>query len=229
MKTNRLERARTERVLFGVCGGLARHLGVDPDLMRVVFLLAVAADGIGWAVYIAGYLLIPEESGADAAPAEPRDRGARTGGLLLVALAVLAYLAGNGFDAAIPWSWARTWTLLIPLLLLASGALLIWPRLREAAGLSPENRPRRSVSDRVLAGVAGGIGRETGIDPALLRLAIVAATLVSWITLPLYALLVVVLPEEDPTGAPPGETPPAPPGPADAVPAAGQGPPETGR
>jgi phage shock protein PspC (stress-responsive transcriptional regulator) len=228
MPTNRLERARAERILFGVCGGLARHLGLDPDLVRVAFLLAVALNGVGWALYLAGYLLMPEEAAGEAAPEEPRDRGARTGGLLLVSLSVLAYLAGTGFEALIPWSWTRTWTLLIPLLLLVSGALLIWPRLREAAGLSPESRPKRSVSDRVLAGVAGGIAREAGMDPVLLRLAIVAATLLTWITIPLYALLVVVLPEEDPTGAP-EDVPPPPPAPPDPVPAAGQGPPESRR
>lgn len=224
----KLERARADRILVGVCGGLARHLGLDSDLVRVVFLLAAAADGIGWVVYLAAYLLVPEESGPEPAPAAAREGGARTGGLLLVALAVLAYLAGHGFGALLPWGWSRTWTLLIPLLLLASGALLIWPRLREAAGLAPGNRPRRSVSDRVLAGVAGGIGREVGVDPALLRLALVAATVVSWITIPLYVLLVLVLPEEEPAGTPPAGTsvpPEAPAGPA----GAGQEAEDTGR
>ncbi|HMB70390.1 MAG TPA: PspC domain-containing protein [bacterium] len=233
MRTSRLERSRTERVLFGVCGGLARHLGLDPDLVRVAFLLAVALDGTGWVLYLAGYLLIPEEAGTDAESEPARDRSGRTGGLLLVALAVLAYLIRGGFDALFPWNWTRTWTLLIPILLLGSGALLIWPRLRESAGLSPESRPRRSVSDRVLAGVAGGIAREVGIDPGLLRLAMVAGTLVTWITVPLYALLVVVLPEEDPTGSAPESAPedaPPPPAPPPAPTApAGQGPPETDR
>jgi phage shock protein C len=196
----KLQRSRADRVLFGVCGGLARHLGLDADLVRLVFLLACAADGMGWVVYLAAYLLLPEETGAPAPATPPREGGSRTAGFLLAGLAVLAYLAARGFDHLLPWGWSRTWTLLIPLLLLASSALLLWPRLRQAAGLAPGTRPRRSVSDRVLAGVAGGIGREAGVDPALLRLGIVAATVVTWITLPLYVLLVLVLPEDEPAG-----------------------------
>jgi phage shock protein C len=228
---NRLERARDDRVLLGVCGGLARHLRIDSDLVRVAFLLAAGAEGAGWIVYAAAYLLVPEESGPSPSPAA-RENGARKAGLLLVALAVLVHLAASGFDALFPWGWGRTWSLLLPLLLLASGALLIWPRLREAAGLTPGNRPRRSVSDRVIAGVAGGIGREAGIDPALLRLGLVAATVVSWITVPLYVLLVLVLPEEEPTGAPArpeGPDPPPPPAPAETAGPPGQAPEEPDR
>jgi phage shock protein PspC (stress-responsive transcriptional regulator) len=235
----KLERARADRILFGVCGGLARHLGLDPDLVRVVFLLACAADGMGWVVYLAAYLLVPEESGAAAAPPPARERGNRTAGFGLVGLAVLAYVAGHGVDRLLPWGWSRTWALLIPLLLLACGALLLWPGLRVAAGLAPGARPRRSVSDRVIGGVAGGIAREAGADPALLRLGIVAATVVTWITLPLYVLLVLVLPEEEtasaspaippaPPTAPEGAGPGAPAGPEPAAPQ-GQGPTEPGR
>lgn len=195
----KLERSRSDRLAFGVCGGLARYFGIDSDLVRVAFLLAAAVGGIGWVVYVAAYLLVPEAPEPDVAP---REGGARTGGLLLVALAVLVYLAGHGFGALFPWGWAHTWSLLLPLLFLACGFLLIWPRLREVAGLSPGARPSRSVSDRVLAGVAGGIGREAGVDPALVRLALVAATVVSWVTVPLYVLLVLVLPEEAPVPAP---------------------------
>jgi phage shock protein PspC (stress-responsive transcriptional regulator) len=225
---NRLERARDDRVLVGVCAGLARHLRIDADLVRVAFLLAAAADGMGWIVYAAAYLLVPEESGASASPVS-RENGARKAGLLLVALAVLVHLAASGFDALFPWGWRRTWALLLPLLLLAAGALLIWPRLREAAGLAPGNRPRRSVSDRVIAGVAGGIGREAGIDPALVRLGLVAVTVVSWITVPLYVLLVLVLPEEEPTGAPAPEGPDPPSAAAETAPGPGQAPEEPDR
>ena len=73
----KLERSRSERVLFGVCGGVARYLGVDADLVRVLWLVSVAAGGLGWVLYIAAYFLVPEatgepESGEDDALAPQR-------------------------------------------------------------------------------------------------------------------------------------------------------------
>lgn len=58
----------------------------------------------------------------------------------------------------------------------------------------------RSRSDRMIAGVAGGIGHYLNIDPVLVRLAFVALVF-SGIGLPAYAILWLLMPEE-PAGAP---------------------------
>lgn len=63
MSTSSLTRSSSEKILGGVCGGLARYLNVDVALVRVVMALVVFFTGIGPLVYIALWLLLPLDSG----------------------------------------------------------------------------------------------------------------------------------------------------------------------
>lgn len=63
---------------------------------------------------------------------------------------------------------------------------------------------RRSRGDRVLFGVAGGLGRYLGIDPILVRIAFVLLALFGGSGLLLYVIGLIVIPEERP-GEPVGE------------------------
>ncbi|HLX51078.1 MAG TPA: PspC domain-containing protein [Streptosporangiaceae bacterium] len=56
-----LERATNGRMLAGVAAGAARYLGVDPTLLRILFAVLVVVGGIGIPLYLACWLLIPEE------------------------------------------------------------------------------------------------------------------------------------------------------------------------
>jgi phage shock protein PspC (stress-responsive transcriptional regulator) len=49
------------RMLAGVAAGLADYLGVDETLVRIAIVVATFFGGAGIAVYLAGWLLIPEE------------------------------------------------------------------------------------------------------------------------------------------------------------------------
>lgn len=72
---DRLYRSREERVVFGVAGGVAEWLDVDPALVRIVFALLVFAGGIGFFLYIVMAVVVPEGPayvGAQAAmPGDP--------------------------------------------------------------------------------------------------------------------------------------------------------------
>lgn len=57
-----LRRSRTDRMLGGVCGGLAASLGVDAALLRVALVvLTVFGFGLGAVFYLAAWYLAPEE------------------------------------------------------------------------------------------------------------------------------------------------------------------------
>lgn len=58
---DRLYRSRDDRVLFGVCGGIADWLDLDPSLVRIVFALLVITGGIGFLLYIIMAIVVPEE------------------------------------------------------------------------------------------------------------------------------------------------------------------------
>jgi len=61
----KLTRSRSERILGGVCGGLARWIGIDPIFIRLFFVVLAAAGGSGVGVYILLWIIIPEEGMAD--------------------------------------------------------------------------------------------------------------------------------------------------------------------
>ena len=55
-----LYRSRDDRIILGLCGGLAKHYNMDPTLVRVLMFL-VTLTVIGILGYIVVGLIIPEE------------------------------------------------------------------------------------------------------------------------------------------------------------------------
>ncbi len=66
----RLTRPLGDRMLLGVCSGLARQLGVDPTLVRIVFALVTFFTALvpGILVYFILAIIIPPESSHTARP-----------------------------------------------------------------------------------------------------------------------------------------------------------------
>jgi phage shock protein C len=61
-----LVRSESDKVLAGVCGGLARYFGIDSALIRLVFVLAVLS-GVSPLVYVVLWIVMPTEKLAAAA------------------------------------------------------------------------------------------------------------------------------------------------------------------
>ena len=57
----RLYRNRTDKKICGVCGGLAKYLGCDPTLVRLITALAVLCTSCGVLLYFIAALVIPNE------------------------------------------------------------------------------------------------------------------------------------------------------------------------
>ncbi|MFD9812898.1 PspC domain-containing protein [Streptomyces sp. NPDC059080] len=57
-----LVRPRNNRMIAGVCAGLARRFGTTPTTMRVIFVLSCLLPGPQFLVYLALWLLLPAES-----------------------------------------------------------------------------------------------------------------------------------------------------------------------
>ncbi|HEX5576730.1 MAG TPA: PspC domain-containing protein [Gemmatimonadaceae bacterium] len=58
----RLRRSRSNRMIAGVIGGLARYFGIDPTMARVIYVIlsVVSVAFPGLLVYILLWLIIPE-------------------------------------------------------------------------------------------------------------------------------------------------------------------------
>jgi signal transduction histidine kinase len=144
-----LRRDTRHRVLGGVCAGLGRHMGVDPLIVRVAFVAAAVAGGIGIALYAVAWVLVP----AGDAPATTRRRTRRgtvqiTAGVGLLALSVLLTFRALGllvFSDAVVW----------PLVLVAAGGALLW---RQGMGRTP-SEGEASDEQPAIARYAAEVGR----------------------------------------------------------------------
>lgn len=85
---SRLRRSRSNRYVAGVAGGLARHLDIDPVILRVLFVVLTLFGGAGIVVYAALWLLVPDEASDRA----KLDLDERSLGVALVAVMALGAL-----------------------------------------------------------------------------------------------------------------------------------------
>jgi len=49
-----------DRVIFGICGGIADYLDVDPNIIRLLWIIFMFMGGAGVLAYIVAYFVIPE-------------------------------------------------------------------------------------------------------------------------------------------------------------------------
>lgn len=148
-----LSRRRDVRVVGGVCAGVGRWLGVDPTIVRLAAVLLALANGLGAVLYVAAWVLLPEdptEAGApsDQAGSQRDGAGGWAGGverrsleravaLGLITLGMLLVIrsAAPVFPDQLVW----------PATVAAAGVGLVWARAddadrarwREAAGRLP--------------------------------------------------------------------------------------------
>lgn len=59
-ESHRLERSVDDRVIAGVCGGIAEHFAIDPTIVRVVAVVLTLFGGAGLLLYVVGWAMIPE-------------------------------------------------------------------------------------------------------------------------------------------------------------------------
>lgn len=57
--SEKLYRSEREKMIGGVCGGLADYFSVDVTLVRLIVLVAAFAGGVGFLAYLAAWVIIP--------------------------------------------------------------------------------------------------------------------------------------------------------------------------
>ncbi|MBN2454258.1 PspC domain-containing protein [Candidatus Woesearchaeota archaeon] len=56
----RLYRSTENRVIAGVCGGIAEYFNIDPVLVRLIAILLLLANGAGLIAYLIAWIIVPE-------------------------------------------------------------------------------------------------------------------------------------------------------------------------
>ena len=64
MQNNRLYRSKSSKMIAGVCGGLADFFGLDPSLVRLVFVLLALLGGHGLLLYLILWIIVPYNQAA---------------------------------------------------------------------------------------------------------------------------------------------------------------------
>ena len=59
---NKLYRSKTDRVIRGVCGGLAKYFNIDPVIVRIIAVASIFVGTLGIWIYIIMALVVPTES-----------------------------------------------------------------------------------------------------------------------------------------------------------------------
>jgi phage shock protein PspC (stress-responsive transcriptional regulator) len=57
-------------MLAGVASGIARYVGVDATIVRIILAVLTVVGGAGIPLYLAGWLLIPEEGASQSVASE---------------------------------------------------------------------------------------------------------------------------------------------------------------
>ena len=134
-----LRRERRSKVIAGVCGGLGRHLDIDPVVFRILFAVLSFVGGIGLLAYAAAWLFVPLD-GTERSAAHR----ALTGSNPLLAV-VVAIGLGLGTLAAIS-ALTQGITSMWPLWMIAAAVVgvLIWRgdiKLGRGEGARPGGQP----------------------------------------------------------------------------------------
>ena len=118
----RLFRSASDKVIGGVCGGLAQYFNIDPALVRLAFVVFALAGGASVLLYIVLWIAVPVGAGTPMV-----NMGARGNEMLatvLIAIGALWLLANIGVFSFI--NWRIGW----PILLIVGGAALLLRRVR---------------------------------------------------------------------------------------------------
>jgi phage shock protein C len=116
MQQERLARSETDKMIAGVCGGLAAYLGIDPVLVRLAFVILLLASGIGLAIYVILWIIMPvgasepaeirimsDTTDSDPSVYKNQFSPAATVGIILILLGVFFLLNQMGWIPGIIW------------------------------------------------------------------------------------------------------------------------------
>lgn len=213
----RLYRSKHDRMISGVCGGLADYFSLDVILVRILWIIITLFGGAGLLLYIAGIVIIPDNPDhieeEESSPNPKRtDKTVFWGALLIIIGIALIFRQMGFFDYFqmfdIPWQ--MIWAILLILL----GAFLLLNRdklntrtnnahsdVKSSASEPSEPNDKRQIfrsrDNKMISGVCAGLADYFNLDPTLVRLMYVLVSLASvGIGIVVYIVMVLVFPEE---------------------------------
>ncbi|MCA9735251.1 MAG: PspC domain-containing protein [Deferribacteres bacterium] len=210
-------RSQYDRVIAGVCGGVADYFNIDLFLVRVIFVLAIFWGGLGVIAYIAAWIIIPENPDE-----EPKDENVRKhsstnagliGGLALIVFGFLLLVDEIDFPFnfhALRFHSHLDFGMVLSLLFVGLGIYLLINKDNEKGDLSKlisskkegsgsTKKLVRSTTERKIAGVCGGLAEYFNVDVSFVRIGYIVFAFASafFVAIILYIVMIIAIPEDD--------------------------------
>jgi len=201
-KDRKLYRSQENRMIAGVCGGIAEFFNIDPNLMRLLFVVLTFLGGCGILIYIASLIIIPNNP--DQTIPEKRENIIRDKSLfwgsLLVVIGLFLLFRQLGLFYSFHF-WQIPWQSVWAVALIIIGALLLFNKTRNDKTKSVETdsdkKLYRSRSQKMAGGVCGGLAEYFDIDVSIVRVLWVIGTFLSiGLGILAYIVMLIIFPEE---------------------------------
>lgn len=197
----RITRSQSDRLLTGVCGGVADYFSIDPTVVRLIWIFFTLFGGSGLLAYIIATLLIPDSNSQERYFKLDSLKSNPFWGVLFIFSGLILFLQ---YDDIFYLFWASFWgnfiNISIAFVLLGISIYLLYNRQSQIKSINKNvlaNPLHLSIDDKKLAGVCGGLGESLVIDPNIVRVLWVFGTFMSiGVGVLLYIILALILPEQ---------------------------------
>ena len=197
----RITRSQSDRLLTGVCGGVADYFSIDPTLVRLIWIFFTLFGGSGLLAYIIATLMIPDSNSQERYFKLDSLKSNPLWGVLFIFSGLIFFLQ---YDDIFYLFWASFWgnfiNISIAFILLGISIYLLYNRQSQIKSINKNvlaNPLHLSIDDKKLAGVCGGLGQSLVIDPNIVRVLWVFGTFMSiGVGVLLYIILALILPEQ---------------------------------
>ena len=197
----RITRSQSDRLLTGVCGGVADYFSIDPTMVRLIWIFFTLFGGSGLLAYIIATLLIPDRNSQERYFKLDTLKSNPLWGILFILSGLILFLQ---YDHIFYLFWASFWgnfiNISIAFVLLGIGIYLLYNRHNKIKSNNKNvlGKPLHlSIDDKKLAGVCGGLGECLVIDPNIVRVLWVFGTFMSiGVGVLLYIILALILSEQ---------------------------------
>jgi phage shock protein PspC (stress-responsive transcriptional regulator) len=202
-KGKKLYRSQTNRMIGGVCGGVAEYFAIDPTLVRIIWVAISLIGGFGILVYVASLFIIPnnpEESSEEASENLIKDKNLFWGSLLII-VGLFLILRQMGLFYSFQF-WHVPWQSVWAIVLITIGGILLYNRSRqqkEGKGDDSTEMKRlyRSRNQKMIAGLCGGIAEYFELDATIIRILWVIGTFITaGVGVIIYVIMIFLFPEK---------------------------------
>lgn len=205
----KLYKSQRDKMIGGVCGGISEYLNIDSTIVRIIFVIMALFGGSGIIIYIAGLLIFPENDNVQVTDVKVEKRSSvGFWGALLIIFGLVILVSDFGFRGMnYMWMWHGYRGMFIPVIIIALGAWLLFKTSNgktksgksiddESSASADSVKLTRSIHNRKISGVCGGMGEYFNLDPTIVRILWIIGTLATGgFGLLAYVILIIVLPE----------------------------------